>query len=107
MYPNFVNLPNTNTLLLPRILNDSRFFPYFKDCLSALDRTYIPIQVPLEEQPKYRNWKGFLLQNVLAVCNFNLSFVYLLPSWEGSMHDSRVLVDVQLRHGFVTPTKKY
>jgi hypothetical protein len=63
--------------------------------------------VPLELQPRYRNRKGTLSQNVLAVCNFELQFVYILAGWEGSAHDVRVLQDAQLSYGFVTPKGKY
>ena len=67
--------------------------PYFKDCIGALDGTHIEAHVSLSEQPRYRNRKGTLSQNVLAACNFDLSFVYVLPGWEGSAHDGRVLSD--------------
>jgi hypothetical protein len=45
--------------------------------------------------------------NVLAVCNFEMQFVYILPGWEGSAHDGRVLSDAQSRYGFYTPKGKY
>jgi hypothetical protein len=72
-----------------------------------LDGTHILVHVPLEEQSQYRNRKGTLLQNVLAVCNFDISFVYILPGWEGSAHNERVLLDAQNRHSFNTPKGKY
>jgi hypothetical protein len=81
--------------------------PYFQDCIGALDGTHIGVHVSLAEQPRYRNRKGTLSQNVLAACNFDLSFVYILPGWEGSAHDGRVLSDAQSSHGFITPTGKY
>jgi hypothetical protein len=36
-----------------------------------------------------------------------MKFVYILAGWEGSAHDSRVLLDAQARKGFKTPTGKY
>jgi DDE superfamily endonuclease len=75
--------------------------------LGALDGTHIPAHVTLEDQAKFRNRKGFLSQNVLAVCDFNMNFVYILPGWEGSAHDGRVLLDAQSSHGFITPPGKY
>ena len=55
MYPHFVTLPSVNTPLASQILNDTKYFPYFDNCLSALDGIHIPIHVPLEEQLQYRN----------------------------------------------------
>jgi hypothetical protein len=63
--------------------------------------------IPLDLQPRYRNRKGTLSQNVLAVCNFEMEFVYILAGWEGSAHDARVLQDAQISHGFTTPKGKY
>ena len=35
--------------------------------------------------------KYYPTQNVLAACSFDLKFTYVLPSWEGSASDSRIL----------------
>ena len=107
LYPRFTSLPNVGTPLATRILDDSKYYLYFNNCLGALDGTHIPIHVPLEEQSRYRNRKGTLSQNVLAVCDFDMQFVYVLPGWEGSAHDGRVLLDAQSRHGFCTQKGKY
>jgi hypothetical protein len=40
-------------------------------------------------------------------CDFDLNFVHVLPGWEGSAHDGRVLADAQARHRFDTPVGKY
>ena len=50
--------------------------------------------VPKEEQDTFRNRKGTILQNILAACDHDLRFVYVKVDWEGSAHDSRVLLDV-------------
>ena len=63
--------------------------------------------IPSELQLRYRNRKGTLSQNVLAVCNFEMQFVYILAGWEGSAHDVRVLQDAQISQGFITPKGKY
>jgi DDE superfamily endonuclease len=64
------------------------------------------MHLPIELQPRYRNRKGTLSQNILAVCNFEMEFVYILAGWEGSAHDGRVLIDAQGK-GFITPKGKY
>jgi hypothetical protein len=76
------------------------------DCLGALDGTHISAFVSAESSIPFRNRKGTLSQNVLAVCMFNMQFCYVLPGWEGSAHDSRVLND-SLNNGFSVPPGKY
>jgi hypothetical protein len=63
--------------------------------------------LPISKQPRYRNRKHHLSQNVLAACNFDMQFSYILAGWEGSAHDTTVLRDAQYNHGFKTLLKKY
>ncbi|KAL8532204.1 hypothetical protein ACS0TY_008704 [Phlomoides rotata] len=70
---------------------------YFKGCLGALDGTYIQVRVPHTDIPRYRNRKGQVSVNVLAVCDRNMNYVYVLTGWEGSAADSRVLRDAVTR----------
>ena len=37
------------------------------------------------------------MTNVLGVCAPDMQFIYVLPSWEGSAHDGRVLRDAITR----------
>lgn len=91
----------------PRYIRDNpKFFPYFRNCIGAIDGTHIPICVPSEVCPKYRNRKGFISQNVLGVVDINMIMIYSLAGWEGSAHDSRVLGDA-LTKGFPRPVGKY
>jgi hypothetical protein len=107
LYKSNCTLPY-NTLTTPTRISESfKYSPYFNDCLGALDGTHIEMHIPLELQPRYRNRKGTLSQNVLAVCDFDMRFVYILAGWEGSAHDSRVLSDAQASKGFLTPKGKY
>ncbi|XP_019435839.1 PREDICTED: putative nuclease HARBI1 [Lupinus angustifolius] len=75
------------------ILGSNRFNPFFKDCVGAIDCTHVRVKVPLFEAPKYRGRKGFPTQNVLVACSFDLRFTYVLPRWEGTASDSRILKD--------------
>lgn len=88
-------------------MNNPKFAPYFSNCLGALDGTHVDMHLPITDQPRYRNRKQGLSQNVLAVCNCEMEFTYILPGWEGSAHDVRVLQDAQFEHGFVTPPNRY
>nr|XP_023914167.1 uncharacterized protein LOC112025719 [Quercus suber] len=81
------------------IRNSRRFYPYFKDCVGAIDGTHVRASVPLEIQGRFRGRKDGTTQNVLAAISFDLKFTYVLAGWEGSAHDSRVLNDAFARPG--------
>ena len=49
------------------------------------------MRVPLLERAKYWNQKGIIATNILAVCAPDMQFIYVLPGWEGSAADGRVL----------------
>ncbi|XP_010485100.1 PREDICTED: uncharacterized protein LOC104763425 [Camelina sativa] len=81
-----------------KIKDNTRFYPYFKDCVGAIDGTHIPAMITGQDSSSYRNRKGQLSQNVLAACNFDLEFTYVLSGWEGSAHDAKVLNDALTRN---------
>ncbi|KAL8473107.1 hypothetical protein ACS0TY_030082 [Phlomoides rotata] len=92
---------------VPEDSNDYRW-KYFKGCLGALDGTYIPVRVPQQDIPRYRNRKGTVSVNVLAVCDHNMNFVFVLSGWEGSAADSRILRDAITRpNGLRVPNGCY
>ncbi|KAJ9561870.1 hypothetical protein OSB04_007030 [Centaurea solstitialis] len=77
---------------------------WFKNCLEALDGTYIKCLVPIEEKPRYRTRKNDIATNILGVCSQDMQFIYVLTGWEGSATDGRVLRDALLRpHGLKVP----
>jgi hypothetical protein len=84
--PSYENTPS-------QILNNPKFYPYFQNCVGAIDGCHISAIIPNDEQASYRNRKGFLSQNVLAVINFDMVFSYVLAGWEGSAHDGKVYKD--------------
>ncbi|WOH15039.1 hypothetical protein DCAR_0934572 [Daucus carota subsp. sativus] len=68
----------------------------------------ISVTVPSEERAKYRTRKGILSMNVLGVCSPDMEFIYVLPGWEGSAHDVRVLRDAISRpNGLKVPKGCY
>ncbi|XP_073136803.1 uncharacterized protein [Henckelia pumila] len=81
-----------------KIRESTRFYPYFKDCIGAIDGTHIPATVFGRDNKSYRNRHGKISQNVLAACNFDLEFIYVLSVWEGFAHDSNVLTDALSRN---------
>lgn len=73
--------------------------------MGALDGTYIRIMVPTEDKPRYRTRKAKVATNMLGVCSQDMQFTYVLPGWEGSAQDSRILRDVvSRRHGLKVPS---
>ncbi|PPD67189.1 hypothetical protein GOBAR_DD35932 [Gossypium barbadense] len=72
--------------------SDTRW-KWFKNCLGALDGTHIKIRVPTVDKPRYRTRKGDIATKMLGVCTPDMQFVYVLPVWEGSVADGRVLRD--------------
>ncbi|KAL5726080.1 hypothetical protein ACHQM5_009151 [Ranunculus cassubicifolius] len=73
------------------ILEDPRFYPYFKNYVGAIDGTHIPALIASCEKVPFINREGTVSQNVLVACSFDLQFQYGLAGWEGSATDSRVL----------------
>ena len=100
-------LPSTSKQLDSHIVDDTKYFSYFENCLGALDGTYLPAHLPSVIAPQYQNRKGWLSQNILGVCRINLTFCYLLAGWEGSAHDDRVLEDDLFNKDFRIPDGKY
>ncbi|XP_041992246.1 protein ALP1-like isoform X2 [Salvia splendens] len=77
-------------------------------CLGALDGTYINVQVRNEHKPKFRNRKGQITTNTLAACDRYMRFTYVLPGWEGSAGDARILRDAVNRpYGLKVPIGNY
>lgn len=68
-----------------------------KGCVGAIDGTLISAVVPIENQVAYRGRKGECMQNVLAACSFDMLFTFVLAGWEGTAHDSRILLDTIYR----------
>ncbi|XP_042437335.1 uncharacterized protein LOC122023350 [Zingiber officinale] len=91
-----------------RIRESTRFFPYFKDCIGAIDGSHFPAMMPGYDTNSYRNHHGMISQNILTACNFDLKFIYVLSGWVESVYDSNVLTDALSRNnGFKVPQGKY
>ncbi|XP_058199469.1 protein ALP1-like [Rhododendron vialii] len=75
---------------IPPNYHDSRW-SWFQNCLGALDGTYVPVNPPAVDKPRYRSRKGEISTNVLGVCTRDQKFSYVLSGWEGSATDSRIL----------------
>nr|KAJ0212221.1 hypothetical protein LSAT_V11C400162560 [Lactuca sativa] len=85
-----------------------RFYPYFKNCIGAVDGTHVRVKVPNKDAPRYRGRKGYPTINVLAACTFDLKFTYILSGWEGTASDLRILKNALNREDkLVIPKGRY
>ncbi|TXG70067.1 hypothetical protein EZV62_005002 [Acer yangbiense] len=85
----FLQQPTGSNVSL-EVRSSNRFYPYFKDCVGAIDGTHVRVKVSRDDAPRYCGRKGYPTLNVLAVCSFDLKFTYILPGWEGTASDSRI-----------------
>ncbi|XP_014512355.1 protein ALP1-like [Vigna radiata var. radiata] len=92
----------------PYVLNNNRFYPYFKDCLGAIGGTHVRVKVPRSDAARFRGGKDWPTQNVFAACDFDMKFTYVLAGWEGTASDSRILKNALDRDDpLVIPQGKY
>jgi len=91
-YTTFVKPPGADNLS-SKICSNAKFWPYFKDTIGAIDGSHLSIAPPTYLASPYWNYKGFLSQNCLFTCNFNLHFPYALTRWNGSASDAQIFGD--------------
>ena len=76
-----------------------RFSPYFDNCIGAIDGTHVNVVVPSTKVVQHMNRKGKTSQNVLAICDFDMRFTFVVLGWPGSVHDMRVFNDAIQKYG--------
>ena len=105
-YTTYVRLPTAQDPTPPEIRDNSKYWPFLRDALGALDGSHIHNAPPASERASYRNRKGFCSQNCLFGCNFGLEFIYAVTGWEGSATDARIYEDARA-HDLEIPAGKY
>ncbi|KAF7318617.1 DDE Tnp4 domain-containing protein [Mycena chlorophos] len=106
-YNKFVRLPTVDDPPPAYLLkNEGKLWPFFRNCLGALDGLHIACTAAAADRSNTRNHKGFLSQNVLAVCSFSLRFIYILSGWEGSVSDASLWADARI-NDFPIPAGYY
>ena len=60
----------------------------FNGCIGAIDGTHVPAHVDLYDQPRWRDRKGGVSQNVFAAVRSDYSFSYVLAGAEGFINDA-------------------
>ena len=79
------------------------FAPFFDNCIGAIDGTHIEVVVPMTELITHMNRKSKTSQNVLAICDFDLRFTFIVAGWPGSVHDMRVFKAALDKFGSLFP----
>lgn len=97
----------SDTVIPDRIRESGKYSPYFNECIGALDGSYVPAVAPIDEQGAFRDRKGHISQNVLAVVNFDGTFSYVLAGWEGGACDGRVMQDAMGKGITLYPNRYY
>ncbi|XP_072147914.1 uncharacterized protein [Setaria viridis] len=73
----FLQSPDPNQVY-PKIQDNPRFYPFFKNCLGAIDGTHILVSTFLEKHSPFRNRTGTLSINVMVACDFDLNITLSL-----------------------------
>ena len=89
------------------IREDPRFYPFFKNCIGAVDGSHYPCLPPGEDIEAYRNRKGAVTMNVMMVVNLRGRFSYIVSGWEGSAHDWKVFMSAVNNLKLAIPKGKY
>jgi hypothetical protein len=59
-------------------LTSARFAPFFDNCIGAIDGTHVCVTVSTEKVVQYTGRKGITTHNVLAICDFNMRFTFVV-----------------------------
>ncbi|XP_022858663.1 uncharacterized protein LOC111379508 [Olea europaea var. sylvestris] len=70
---------------------DPQRYPLFQDCIGAIDGTYVWAVLPRRKRINFIGRKEVPTQNVLATCDFNLCFTFVLQGSMRPTHDSHIL----------------
>ncbi|WVZ77389.1 hypothetical protein U9M48_025260 [Paspalum notatum var. saurae] len=79
-------------------LQEPKFWLHFKNCIGAIDGTHIPVIVPSSKQLVHIGRHEYCSQNVMAVCDFDMRFTFVVTGWPGSAHDTRIFLDSLVKH---------
>ncbi|OXH06365.1 hypothetical protein J010_04559 [Cryptococcus neoformans] len=91
-------------LPLPTPIN----WPSVSNAVGSIDGTHIAVKVSPRMQPAYRNRKGVVSINVLAACDFDSKFTYIIAGWEGNANDSFTFSQAIDRYNFAQlPSNRY
>lgn len=106
-YNNHVKLPHEGIPVPLEILNNPKFHPFFDNALGTIDSTHFNCCPSAAEQQALQDHKGAITQNCLAICTFDMKFIYVFSGWEGSTSDLTVFHDAHVTDLPIPPGKYY
>ena len=106
-YTQYVHLPAVGIPTPPIILNNPKFYPFFKDALGAMDETHINCCASAEMHQAARDWKGGVTQNCLAICGFDMIFYYIFSGWDRSAAHSTMFYNAHMADLYIPADKYY
>ena len=58
-----------------------------------IDGIHVIAVVPIEKSIPFFGRKGYPTQNVMATCDFDMLFTFVLPGWEDATHNTSIFLD--------------
>ena len=95
-YTDNIHLLHDHDPVPPEISGNLKYFPFFKDCLGAIDGTHVNCKPSVTDRQVARDCKRAVSQNCLAIFNFNMKFLYIFSSWDGSASNSTMFYDARV-----------
>ena len=91
-YTKFVRQPTANDPVSQYIWNNPKLQPFLTGgfVIGAIDGSHIYAWAPGARRAAFWNIKGYLSQNCLFCCSFDLLFTYALTGWEGLASDAQI-----------------
>ncbi|XP_031392120.1 protein ALP1-like [Punica granatum] len=99
--PTYIRRRNVDVQL--EIQRCRKWYPFFKNCIGAIDGTHVAATIPSSVRGAYRDRNNEIMQNILAACSHDMMFTHVVTGWEGSAHDSRILSDAATLQTFPAP----
>jgi hypothetical protein len=106
-YNRHVHLPPEDAPIPPEILDNAKFYPFFKDALGTINGTHINCCATAAMWQAARDRKGDVTQNCLAICSFDMKFYYIFSGWEGSVVNSTMFYNACVTDLCVPPGRYY
>jgi hypothetical protein len=72
-------------------IKEDHFWSYFKGAVGAIDGSHVPVIMRAEDTVNHTCRHEYTSQNLLAVCDFDMRFIYAVAGWPGCAHDTRIL----------------
>ena len=92
-YTDNVHLPHDHSPIPLEVQKNPKFFPLFQNTLGAIESTHINCSATATDQQAADDQKGIVTQNCLAICGFNMKFLYMFSSWDESASNATMFHD--------------